>query len=594
MYLRTVRAKGAEGVEFEYIRLVEAHWENGRSKQRVIANLGRKDLLAPHLESLIKLLGGGKRTKGSSATCAERIEATLAACWGPMLVARWLWRELGLENILDGLAPKTSSVQKAGRLPFADRVLVLVANRLCRPGSEHALAQWLESDFVCGRDGKRILAPWKQQGRVRVDLNWLQEWYRTLDQLLAGKERIEVELFARLRDLFHLQVEMVFYDLTSTYFEGRGPAGLANFGYSRDGKPRNRQVQVGLVMINGWPIAHHVFDGSLRDSATVEMVLKDLQERFGLQRVIFVGDRGMVTIQNLALLRQRGQGYLVGLKRRRNEQVDRYIQAAAQGPWQECPVGITALEREKVPRTMVTEVAGEEPGVRVFVVQSEERLAYERAMREAAMEKTRQALEKLSVRVAAGRLKKAQKIGEAAARILGRNHGSRYYGWSLEQGIFRYFEHPGHLAPEKALEGKYVIQTEELDLSALQAVEAYKDLTEIERSFRELKDLVEMRPIYHRRPKRVRAHIFVAALAFLLARALEKKLKAAKVPMSSAQALEALRTMHVVDIRVGAQIRRGVTAGNHQARQILAALGISDREPLQTGIIRENARLVTK
>jgi len=582
MYLRTVKAKGAQGVEFEYIRLVEAHWENGRSKQRVIANLGRKDLLAPPLESLIELLGGGKRTKGSSATCAERIEATLAACWGPMLVARWLWRELGLENILDGLVPKTNRVQKAGRLPFADRVLVLVANRLCRPGSEHALAQWLESDFVCGGDGKRILAPWKQQGRVRVDLNWLQEWYRTLDQLLVGKERIEVELFARLRDLFHLQVEMVFYDLTSTYFEGRGPAGLANFGYSRDGKPRNRQVQVGLVMINGWPIAHHVFDGSLRDSATVEMVLKDLQERFGLGRVIFVGDRGMVTIQNLALLRQRGQGYLVGLKRRRNEQVDRYIQAAAQGPWQECPVGITALEREKVPRTMVTEVAGEEPGVRVFVVQSEERLAYERGMREAAMEKTRQALEKLSVRVAAGRLKKAQKIGEAAARILGRNHGSRYYGWSLEQGIFRYFEHPGHLAPEKALEGKYVIQTEELDLSAVQAVEAYKDLSEIERSFRELKDLVEMRPIYHRRPKRVRAHIFVAALAFLLARALEKKLKAAKVPMSSAQALEALRTMHVVDIRVGAQIRRGVTAGNHQARQILAALGISDREPLQT------------
>jgi hypothetical protein len=446
MYLRTVRAKGAEGVELEYIRLVEAYWENGRSKQRIVANLGRKDLLAPHLESLIELLGGGKKTKASSA---ERIEATLAACWGPMLVARWLWRELGLENILDGLAPKTNRVQKAGRLPLADRVLVLVANRLCRPGSEHALAQWLESDFVCGRDGKRILASWKQQGRVRVDLNWLQEWYRTLDQLLARKDRIEVELFGRLRDLFHLQVEMVFYDLTS------------------------------------------------------------------------------------------------------------------------------------------------KSGVRVFVVQSEERLSYERAMREAAMEKTRQALEKLSVRVAAGRLKKAQKIGEAAARILGRNHGSRYYAWSFEQGLFRYFEHPGNLAPEKALEGKYVIQTEEVDLSAVQAVEGYKDLSEVERSFRELKDLIEMRPIYHHRPKRVRAHIFVAALAFLLARALEKKLKAAGVPMSSAQALEALRTMHVVDIRVGKEIRRGVTAGNHQARQILAALGISDREPLQAQSLEKNAHLVT-
>jgi transposase len=581
MYLRTVRAKGADGVEFEYIRLVEAYWENGHSKQRVVANLGRKDILAPHLESLIQLLGGGKKTKANSPSCGEHIEATVAACWGPMLVARSLWREFGLEGILDGLSPKTTTAQKVAGLALADRVLVLVANRLCRPGSEHALAQWLESDFVCGRDGKRILAHWKQQGRVRVDLGWLQEWYRTLDQLLTRKDSIEVELFSRLRDLFHLQVEMVFYDLTSTYFEGVGPAGLADFGYSRDGKPRNRQVQVGLVMINGWPIAHHVFDGSLRDSETVETVLKDLQQRFGLRRVILVSDRGMVTIENLTLLRQRGQGYLVGLRRRRNAQVNRYIQAAAQGRWQECAAGITAREKEKPPRTMVTEVAGEEPGVRVFVIESEERLAYERAMREAAMEKTRQALDKLAVRVAAGRLKKAQNIGAAAARILSRNHGNRYYDWSLEQGIFSYFEHPLHLPAEKALEGKYVIQTEELDLSAVQAVEAYKELSEVERSFRELKDLVEMRPIYHQRPKRVRAHIFVAALAFLLDRALEKKLKAAGVPMSSAQALEALRTVHVVDIRVGSEIRRGVTAGNHQARQLLAALGISDREPLQ-------------
>ena len=103
-----------------------------------------------------------------------------------------------------------------------------------------------------------------------------------------------------------------------------------------------------------------------------------------------------------------------------------------------------------------------------------------------------------------------------------------------EKGIFRYFEHPVHSAPEKALGGMYVIQTEEADLSAVQAVEAYKDLSEIERGFRELKDLIEMRPIYHHRAERVRAHIFVAALAFLLARALEKKLKAAGVPMFSA------------------------------------------------------------
>ena len=236
---------------------------------------------------------------------------------------------------------------------MADRVLVLVANRLSRPGSEHALAQWLESDFVCGRDGKRILARWKQQGRVRVDLNWLQEWYRTLDQLLACKERIEVELFGRLRDLFHLEVEMVFYDLTSTYFEGRGPAGLADFGYSRDGKGRNRQVQVGLVMINGWPIALLFFFFSLPYSDTLEIVLTDLLQLFGLRRVIFVGDRGMVTIQNLSLLLQRAE-----LPRWAQTAAQRagqgYIVAAAQGRLQECPVWISALFKDKLPRTIVT------------------------------------------------------------------------------------------------------------------------------------------------------------------------------------------------------------------------------------------------
>ena len=113
----------------------------------------------------------------------------------------------------------------------------------------------------------------------------------------------------------------------------------------------------------------------------------------------------------------------------------------------------SGLPRGKKKRrlAMVTEVAGEEPGVRVFVVQSEERLAYERAMREAAMEKNRQALEKLAVRMAAGRLKKAQNIGSAAARVLSRNHGSRYYDWSLEQGGFRYFEHPVHLPVGKSV-----------------------------------------------------------------------------------------------------------------------------------------------
>ena len=575
MFWRTVKVKGHDGSTQEYVRLVEAYWKNGRSKQRVILSLGRKELIAPHLDSLMRLIRGEElapETKPSDSAPPE-IHAAQAACWGTMLVTRQLWVELGLESILDSSARKARRADKA---PLSDRALVLVANRLAQPSSEHRLADWLETDFVCDRKGKRFLPTWKQQGRVRVDLNWLQQWYRTLDELIAQKATIEVQLFARLRTLFALQVEMVFYDITSTYFEGEGPSGFAKYGYSRDEKRQNRQVLVGLVMVDGWPIAHHVFAGNLLDHQTVSEVVKDLAQRFGLKRVIFVGDRGMITSANLEQLRQRGQGYLLGLRRRRQAQSYQLVERAT-GEWSECPAANTASGN--APRTKVQEVRSDTPGVRVFVAHSEEREAYERGMRERSMERTRAALEKLATRVKSGRLKSAAKIGEAAGRLLNQNHGHRYYGWELVDGVFNYFEHPLHLAREKALEGKYLIQTEEQTLTPVEAVQAYKELSEVERGFRLLKDVIDMRPIYHRSKQRVQAHIFIAALAFLLHRALEKKLKASGVAMSADQALRALRTIHVVDIVVGHQHKQSTTSGSKGAQQVLSAMGIADRNP---------------
>jgi len=270
----------------------------------------------------------------------------------------------------------------------------------------------------------------------------------------------------------------------------------------------------------------------------------------------------------------------VGLQRRRREEVYRMVQQA-QGPWLECPVGVSAGERKDVPKTWVQEVAGDEAGVRVFVVHSEERLAYERGMREAAMAKARVELEKLRERVRAGKLKAPEKIGAAAARILSRHHGQRYYGWKLEGGELAYFESP-NLEREKAYEGKYLIQTEEQGLSPVDAVTAYKELSEVERAFRHLKDVIELRPIYHPsqvKDQRVRGHIFVAALAFLLERALEKKLKAAGSGLSAEAALEALKTIHVVELEVGSRRKRGVTSGRQRARRVLAAMGINQPEP---------------
>ncbi|MFQ5899712.1 MAG: IS1634 family transposase, partial [Candidatus Methylomirabilia bacterium] len=372
---------------------------------------------------------------------------------------------------------------------------------------------------------------------------------------------------------------LVLYDLTSTYFEGQGPPGLGAHGHSRDGKPRNRQVLVGVVMVDDWPIAHHLFRGNARDAMTVPRVLEDLDQRFGLRRVVFVGDRGMVTADNLALLRSREQGYVVGLTRRRRQEIHRSLERAA-GPWMECPMGKAAHEKAEPPKTSVQEVASDQPGLRVFVVKSDERLAYERAERLKAMERVRRELQALERRVQQGKLRAAEKIGAAAARILGRHHGYRYYDWKYQGGRFRFFEHPVALKREEALEGKYLIQTTEQHLTPVQAVAIYKGLSEVERAFADLKDVIEMRPIYHQTDRRVAAHIFVAALAFLLHRAVEKKLKAAGLDLSATEALQTLRTVRVVDFTLGAgQTKRSVTRGTARASRILAAFGITDLNP---------------
>ena len=585
MFLRTVKAAGGKGVQHEYVRLVEAYRENGRTKQRVVCNLGRKDLLAAHLDTLVRLLHGERATP--TALRVGEVRAAGAWDWGPMLVARALWRELGLEAILD---------QQGGRGPsdgrtLSDRALVLVANRLAAPTSEHGLARWLETDFVCDRHGRRWTPAWRADAerrtsrlpRVRVELRQLKQWYRTLDQLAARKAEIERELYLRLRDLFSLKVDLALYDLTSTYFEGQGPPALGAHGHSRDGKPRNRQVLVGVVMVDGWPITHHIFRGNGRDAMTVPQVLTDLEQRFGLRRVVFVGDRGMVTSANVALLQARQQGYIVGLNRRRRADVYRYIERAT-GRWLDCPVGTTAREKSAPPKTQVQEVASDRPGVRVFVVRSDERLAYERTQRLKAMARVRRELEALTRRVAQRRLTRPAQIGAAAARILGRSHGYRYYTWTYDDGRFRFVEHPVNLPREEAYEGKYVIQTEEPSLTPVDAVTIYKQLSEVERAFANLKDVIEMRPIYHQTDARVQAHIFVAALAFLLHRAIEKKLKAARIDLSATEALHLLRSVRVVDFTLGAgERKRSVTRGSHRAEPILAALGITALDPPGAG-----------
>ena len=575
MYVRTVKVPSSNGSVNEYVRIVEAYRHDGKVKQRVVADLGRKDLLQELLPKLERVL------RGTPAVAGEDVDVDILQTWtwGPVLVLRTLFDQLGLWQILDEHLGRPRPREDAAQVPYADRVFVLLANRLTRPSSEHGLARWLETDFVCDRLGRRFLPRWHRHGRVRVHAQQLQAWYRTLDRLIAVKSQIEVALFGRLRDLFSLQPDLVLYDITSTYFEGSGPEGFAKHGYSRDGKAQNVQVVVGLVMVAGWPIAHHVWPGNTLDVTTVSEAVRDLTERFAIRRVIFVGDRGMVSEENLDELRRNGHGYLVGLRRRRNAQVDTWLQQVDETKWQDCPGGINARERQQPLRTRVQEVATGDEQQRVFVIDSEERRQYEQGKRQQAMERTRERLEQVQKRVARAALREPAEIGAAAERALRAHHGYRYYTWELCNGSFSFREDPRRFPQEQRLEGRYVIATSEKELAMLDAVAWYKDLIEVEHSFRSMKDVLALRPIYHRVEPRVKAHIFVAFLALLLQRLLAKRLQEAETDLSAPHALQAVETIRLVQFKVGNQKRQGVSTASAQARQVLQAVGITETKP---------------
>ena len=572
MYPRTVKVRSSSGTVNEYIRVVEAYREDGKVKQRVVVDLGRKDLLIELLPKLRRLLAGDA---GSDSGGPAEPQVIDAPTWGPVLVVRALFDQLGLWAILD------QHLGRAKGVPFADRAFVLIANRLIAPASEHGLAGWLETDFVCDRQGRRFLPHWHQRRRVRVHPRQLDAWYRTLDQLHAAKDRIEVALYHRLRDLFSLKPDLVLYDITSTYFEGAGPHGFAQHGYSRDGKPQNVQVIVGVVMVAGWPIAHHVWEGNRIDHSTVQEVLSDLRTRFAFGRVVFVGDRGMVTDENIESLTNDQQGFLVGIKRRRNTKLDGWLDAVDDTKWVDCPGGINTRERKTdPPRTRAQEVPAGSPDLRVFVIDSDERRGYEQAKREQAMERACQKLEQLKERISSGDLKRPEKIGAAVERIMQRYHGYRYFDWKLKDGALEFAESEARLGREKKIEGKYVIMTSEKGLGVLDAVALYKELTEVESGFRQLKDVMAMRPIYHQIETRVKAHIFVAALALLVQRLLGRRLEEAGVELSPVRAIQALSTVRLVRFRLeGQDQRRGLAGGCPDARLVLKALKLLDQRP---------------
>lgn len=555
------------GKIYEYVRIVENYRENGKKRQKVIANLGRVEAVVGKMDSLVE---------GLRDYCKEKfvkpgeITSEDTPVWGTILVARKLWNDLGLSEIIRN---RCSKYRKGFQIE--ETAFVLVASSLVNPSSEHGLGWWLETSYVCDSQGNRFLPLWKEnvskQNRVRIQWKQLEQYYRTLDGLYKAKDDIEKDIYRRLRDIFGLKVDIVFYDITSLYFEGEGPEGLAEFGKSKDGKNRNRQILLGVVMASGWPVAHHVFSGNTSEKTTVVNVIDDLKKRFDIQNIIFIGDSGMITKKNLKHIAGKEYKYIIAMKRRRNNEVKEVLTKIKEKGWQKYSEG-----------TWVQEVKVSE-GKRYFVARSDERKAYEKEIRTNNMRTTKQELEALEKSVNKGKKKeKPEDIGYRASSILKRVKGYRYYSWEItKDGKFKYWEDATKINAEKLIEGKYILKSNDPTIKPLQAVTSYKELSNIEGVFREFKDVLEGRPIWHQTPKRVKAHVFVRALGYLLDTALRKALDKSKINLTVEEAIQSLQQVTIANLNLRGEAHQIVCGSTKPyARSVLNAVGLTGYKKL--------------
>jgi Transposase DDE domain len=459
------------------ILLRESYRENGKVKTRTIANISH--LRPQQIQSLRAALSGTVSPTAAPLPDSFRIERSrphghVAAVLGSL-------RKLQLDAILD---PQPSRQR--------DLVVAMIAARILDPASKLATARGLHSDTLHSSLGELL----------GLDSAGDAELYTAMDWLLERQSRIERELSKR-------QLEdgaMVLYDLTSTYFEGRH-CPLAKLGHSRDDKSGNPQLVFGLLTnALGCPVAVEVFTGNTSDPKTVATQVDKLRLRFGLQKVVLVGDRGMITSARIRedLPASHGIEWISAL---RATQIQKLARDGR-------------LQMSLFDKADLVEIAHPDfPGERL-VACFNPLLAEERARkRPELLAATEKQLEKIAAATKRSRrpLRGKHNIGLRAGKILNRYKMGKHFELHIEEDSFHYTRKEANIEREQSLDGIYVIRTsvKAEALSSRQVVASYKSLSGVERAFRSLKTVdLHVRPIHHRLPDRVRAHILLCMLAY--------------------------------------------------------------------------------
>jgi len=491
-----VREKHING--YTYLYLVESVREDGRAKQRIIKNLGRKEIVVASGE--LERLASSVARYAERAMVLSQLEAGNPdglACkrfGAPLLFGR-LWEETGCRAVMEGLLAGRAFEFSVERAVFAT-----VLHRIMVSGSDRACEKWMADYDISGVDGLALHHLYRAMAWLGEELPPEQQAGATPFAPRTVKDLIEEQLFARRRDLFS-ELSVVFLDTTSLSFTGAGGESLGEHGYSKDHRPDLMQMILGVVIdAEGRPICSEMWPGNTADVRVLVPVIERLRSRFAIGRVCVVADRGMISADTIASLEELGLEYVLGARERTDAVVRRIVLADTR------PFTPLCIRRAggKETQLFVKQVTAE--GHRYIVCRNEAEAAKDAADRRAIIE----ALDR--------QLKRGDKslIGNSAYR--------RYLRSTSDRRVFEI--DPGKLADEARYDGIFVLRTN-ARITPLQAVLRYRDLIQVEQLFRSAKALMRTRPIYHSSDAAIRGHVFCSFLALILRKELDARCRTA-------------------------------------------------------------------
>ncbi len=481
-----------------YLQVVENRWEDGRSKQRVIATLGRLGQLqqSGQLEGLLR--SGAKFCQSVMLLAAHRrCETTQMRTRriGAAMVFERLWQETGCQEVVRRLLR-----DRKFEFPVERAVFLSVLHRLCVSGSDRAAEKWKDDIEVAGCESLKLHHLYRAMAWLGEELAEDQQAHATPFTPRCTKDLIEEGLFAHRRDLFST-LDLVFFDTTSIYFEGEGGAALGQRGHTKDHRPDLKQMIVAAVLDgDGRPLCCELWPGNTTDVKTLIPIVDRLRGRFAIGQVCIVADRGMIskdTIEQLENPHRRWR-YILGTRMRNQKEV--YQEVLSRGG--RFRVVHPERGKQKDPSPLkVKEVAVE--GRRYVVCLNEEQARKDAYDREAILASLHEQL----------------KQGDKS--LVG-NRGYRKYLKSTKS----HFEiDEAKIKAEVRFDGKWVLRTN-TKLPAAEVALKYKQLWTVEHMFRSTKSLLETRPIWHKRDETIRGHVFCSFLALLLRKELQDRLEA--------------------------------------------------------------------